>query len=110
MVKMKIKKGDKVIVITGKDKGKSGEVIKVFPVKNKVLVKDVNLVVKHFKPSQALPEGGRFSKEMPIHASNVQIMDPRLEIGVKIGYKILADGKKVRYSKKSNEIIDNESK
>lgn len=110
MTKMKIKKGDKVVVITGKDKGKSGDVLKVFPSLNKVLVKDVNLVVKHFKPSQALPEGGRFTKEMPIHASNVQILDPRLEIGVKVGYKLLADGKKVRFSRKSNEIIDNESK
>lgn len=110
MLKLKIKKGDKVVVITGKDKGKSGEVLKVFPTQSKVLVQGINLKTKHFKPSQALPEGGRYLKELPIHISNVQILDPRLEIGVKVGYKLLADGTKVRFSRKSNEIIENVSK
>ena len=105
--KMKIKKGDSVIVITGKDKGKKGLVTKVFPKEHRLLVEGVNCAIKHSKPSQRNAEGGKIVMEKSIHYSNVQIVDPKLEIGVKIGYKLLSDNKKVRFSRKSQEILDN---
>jgi large subunit ribosomal protein L24 len=109
MIKLKIKKGDKVQVITGKNKGKVGEVMKVFPVANKILVSGVNLVKKHTKPSQT-SEGGIIQKELPIHVSNVSHIDPKTSKITKIGYKTLDDGKKVRFAKKSGEIITKEGK
>ncbi|MDG1437009.1 MAG: 50S ribosomal protein L24 [Rickettsiaceae bacterium] len=109
MIKLKIKKGDKVKVTTGKSKGKIGDVIKVFPLKNKVLVAGVNLVKKHTKPSQT-SEGGIIQKELPIHISNVSHIDPKTSEVTKIGYKTLDDGKKVRFARKSGEIITKEGK
>jgi large subunit ribosomal protein L24 len=109
MIKLKIKKGDKVQVITGKNKGKVGDVMKVFPVANKILVSGVNLVKKHTKPSQT-SEGGIIQKELPIHVSNVSYIDPKTSKITKIGYKTLDDGKKVRFAKKSGEIITKEGK
>lgn len=106
-IKLKIKKGDKVVVTAGSEKGKSGVVLKVFPSEMKVLIEGVNKVVRHIKPNAAYPSGGRVTVERPVHYSNVAILDPRVALPVKIGYKLLADGKKVRFSKKSNEIIDN---
>lgn len=109
MIKLKIKKGDKVKVIAGKNKGKTGDVIKVFPVSNKLIVSGINLVKKHTKPSQ-MSEGGIIQKELPIHISNVSHIDPKTSSVTKIGYRTLENGKKVRFAKKSGEIISKEGK
>ena len=101
---MKIKKGDKVIVITGKDKGKTGEVTKAMPKENKVIVSGVNMVKRHQKPTQE-NAGGIVNKEAPIHVSNVAIVDPKSGKASRIGTKILDDGRKVRVAKKSGEVI-----
>jgi len=102
---MKIKKGDKVIVITGKDKGKTGEVTKAMPKEGKVLVSGVNMVKRHTKPSQE-NAGGIVSKELPIHVSNVAIVDPSSGKATRIGKKLTKDGRKVRFAKRSGEVID----
>ena len=101
---MKIKKGDKVIVITGKDKGKTGEVLKAMPKDCKVLVSGVNVSKRHQKPSQE-NAGGIVSKEMPIHVSNVALIDPKdgKATSVRTSEK---DGRKVRIAKRSGEAID----
>lgn len=109
MVKLKIRKGDFIIVTTGKDKGKKGEVIKVFPTDNKVIVKDVNLATKHTKPTRT-SEGGIIKKEMPINISNVAIVDPVSGKATKVGFKILENGKKVRLAKSSGQVLDKEGK
>ena len=108
MTKLKIKKGDKVKVRTGKSKGKVGDVLKVFPADNKLIVSGVNLAKKHTKPSQT-SEGGIIQTELPIHVSNVSHIDPKTNEITKIGYRI-EDGKKVRFAKKSNETISKEGK
>jgi large subunit ribosomal protein L24 len=102
---MHVKKGDKVQVISGKDKGKQGVILAAFPKKNRVLVEGVNIVKKHVKPSQANPQGGIISQEAPIHVSNVMPLDPKTGLPTRIGYKVV-DGKKVRYAKRSGEILD----
>jgi len=104
---LKIRKGDKVAIIAGQDKGKTGTVSSVMPKDMRVIVEGVNIAVKHQKPSQAFPQGGKFSKEMPIHYSNVQVLDPKVDLPSRIGFKFLSDGKKVRFAKRSAEIIDN---
>ena len=108
MNKLKIKKGDKVRVITGKDNGKVGNVVKVLPKENKLVVSGINIAKKHTKPSQT-SEGGILHIELPIHVSNVSHIDPKTNEITKVGYKIL-DGKKVRFAKKSGEIITKEGK
>ena len=109
MHKLKVKKGDKVQVITGKNKGKVGEIIKVFLSENRVIVSGVNLAKKHTKPSQT-SEGSIIKKELPIHVSNVSHIDPKTNEITKVGYKTLEDGKKVRFAKKSGKIISKEGK
>lgn len=109
MSKMKIKKGDKVKVIAGKNKGKVGDVLKVIPKECKLVVAGVNLVKRHMKPSR-VNEGGIISKELPIHVSNVSFIDPKTGEATKIGFKFLEDGTKVRFSRKSGEIILKEGK
>lgn len=104
MIKLKIKKGDEVVVITGKDKGKFGKIEKVFPENSKVLVTGINLVSKHTKPSQ-FHDGGIIKKEMPIHISNVAHVDPKDRKATKVAIKTLANGAKVRVAKKSGEVI-----
>lgn len=101
---MKLKKGDKIIVITGKDKGKESIVEVVYNEKNKVLAKDINIATKHVKPSKN-DKGGIIKVARPINASNVMFLDPKENKPSRIGYKIV-DGKKVRFSKKSGEIIN----
>lgn len=101
---MHIKTGDKVIIISGKDKGKEGVVTTAMPSKNKVVVEGVNVVKKHVRPSQTNPEGGIVEFEAAIHASNVMIKDPKTGKPTRVGIK-LVDGKKVRFAKKSGEII-----
>lgn len=104
--KMHVKKGDTVVVISGKDKGKKGRVLAAFPKDQRVLVEGVNLVKKHQKPNAANPQGGIITQEAPIHVSNVLIADPKTGEPTRTGIKILENGKKVRYAKKSGEIID----
>lgn len=103
---MHVKKGDTVIVIAGKDKGKKGRVLAAYPKKERVLVEGINLVKKHTRPSQANPQGGIVTQEAPIHVSNVSLIDPKSGKPTRIGYKVLENGKKVRVAKKSGEIID----
>ena len=101
----KIKKGDNVMVMTGKDKGKTGEVLSVLPAKERLLVRGVNIVKRHTKPSQTAP-GGIIERENAIHISNVALVDPTSNKATKIGFRILEDGRKVRFSKSSSEILD----
>ncbi|AST94054.1 MULTISPECIES: 50S ribosomal protein L24 [Sutcliffiella] len=102
---MHVKKGDKVQVISGKDKGKQGVILQAFPKKDRVLVEGVNIVKKHAKPSQANPQGGIISHEAPIHVSNVMPLDPKTGVPTRVGYKVV-DGKKVRVAKESGEQLD----
>lgn len=104
--KIHVKKGDNVIVITGKDKGKKGRVIHAYPKEGRVLVEGVNLVKKHTRPSQVNPQGGIINKEATIHSSNVMLMDPKTGQPTRIGHKVLTNGDKVRIAKKSGEVID----
>jgi large subunit ribosomal protein L24 len=101
---MHVKKGDKVMVIAGKDKGKTGVILTSFPKKDRVLVEGVNIIKKHMKPNQANPQGGILSQEAAIHVSNVMLIDPKTGEPTRVGYKV-EDGKKVRVAKKSGEII-----
>ena len=105
MLKLKLKKGDKVIVIAGKDKGKTGEITKVLVKESKVLVSGINMVKRHTKPSQE-NAGGIISKEMPIHISNVAFVDPKTSKPTRLGVKVDKDGHKVRVAKKSGEVVD----
>jgi large subunit ribosomal protein L24 len=105
MPKLKIKKGDKVVVITGRDKGKTGEVKKVLPAENRVVVDGVNMVKRHTAPS-AGNAGGIVEKEASIHVSNVAYVDPKTDKPTRVGYKTLEAGRKVRFAKRSGEIID----
>ncbi|MFT3731203.1 MAG: 50S ribosomal protein L24 [Hyphomicrobium sp.] len=100
----KIKKGDKVVVLAGRDKGKSGEVIEIRPKENRALVRGVNMVRRHQRQS-ATQEGGIISKEGPIDLSNIALEDPKDGKPTRVGFKILADGKKVRVAKRSGEHI-----
>ncbi|MEZ7172025.1 50S ribosomal protein L24 [Sporosarcina sp. OR05] len=102
---MHVKKGDKVMVITGKDKGKTGIILAAFPKKDRVLVEGINIVKKHTKPNQANPQGGIISQEAAIHVSNVMPIDPKTGEPTRVGYKI-EDGKKIRIAKKSGEALD----
>ena len=104
--KMHVKKGDNVIVITGKDKGKKGRVLAAYPKEGRILVEGVNLVKKHTRPSQANPEGGILTQEAPIQSSNVMLVDPKTGEATRVGHKLLDNGKKVRIAKKSGEVID----
>ena len=101
---MRIQKGDKVKVITGSFKGTVGNVIKVSPKKEKIMIEGVNLVKKHIKPSDVNPDGGIIETEAWIHVSNVQVYDPKAKEATRVGYKII-DGKKARFYKKSGQLI-----
>lgn len=103
--KLKLKKGDRVIVLAGKDKGKRGEILRVLRRENRAIVQGVNVVKRHTAPSQAGP-GGIITKELPVHVSNLAIEDPKDGKATRVGYKILADGKKVRIARRSGELID----
>jgi large subunit ribosomal protein L24 len=105
-IKLKIKKGDRVIVVTGKDQGKTGDVLRVFPDDSRVLVQGVNMVKRHTTPNRTEPQGGIIEKELPIHISNVALIDPEQNEPTRVGYKFLEDGPKVRYAKRSGEVID----
>ena len=102
----KIRKGDRVVVLTGRDKGRTGEVIQVMPTESRALVRGVNVVKRHTRQSQKT-EGGILSKEAPIHLSNIAVADPKTGKPTRVGFKVLADGEKVRIAKKSGETIKN---
>jgi len=103
----KLKKGDDIIVIAGKDKGKRGTVTTVMPQNDRVLVEGINMVKKHQKPNPAMgAPGGIVEKEMPLHVSNVAIFNPGTGKADRVGIKILEDGRKVRIFKSNNEVID----
>lgn len=100
----RIKKDDTIRVISGNYKGKQGRVLKVFPKQQKVLVEGVNFIKRHTRPSQTNPQGGIVEKEAPIHVSNICLIHDNKP--VKVGFRVLKDGKKVRYSKRTSELID----
>jgi large subunit ribosomal protein L24 len=104
-MKLKIKKGDKVVVITGRDKGKSGEVLRVLREENRVLVQGVNMVKRHTRPG-AGQAGGIVEKEAAIHISNVAHIDPKSSKPTRVGYKELEGGRKVRVARRSGEVLD----
>jgi large subunit ribosomal protein L24 len=104
--KLKIRRGDHVIVIAGRNKGIKGNVTKVFPEENKVIVEGVNVVYKHMRPSATRPEGGIVPLPSKIHVSNIQHVDPSSGKPTRVGYKVSAEGKKVRFAKKSGDIIE----
>jgi len=101
----KIKKGDKVVVLTGRDAGKSGEVLKVIPKETRAVVRGVNMVKRHQRQT-AQQEGGIISKEATIHLSNLAIADPKDGKPTRVGFKVLEDGRKVRFAKRSGDLID----
>jgi len=101
----KVKKGDRVIVTTGRDKGKKGEVLKVFPKEDRALVSGINVVKRHQRQTQRV-QGGIVNKESPIHLSNIAHIDPSSGGATRVGFKVLGDGRKVRFAKKSGEVID----
>jgi len=105
MAKLKIKKGDNVVVITGRDKGKTGEVLRVFPADSRVIVQGINVAKRNTRPRMGDP-GGIVEKELTIHISNVGHIDPRSTKPSRIGYKRLEDGRKVRFARRSGEVID----
>ncbi|MFN3371768.1 MAG: 50S ribosomal protein L24 [Sphingomonadaceae bacterium] len=100
----KIRKGDRVVVLAGKDKGREGEVIRSMPKDGKVIVSGINMVARHVKPTQADPEGGIKRREAPIHVSNVAIRDPKTGKPARVGFEV-RDGKKVRVLKGSGEVL-----
>ena len=102
---VRIRKGDRVSVTTGRDKGKTGDVVKVFPKLNKVIVQGVNMVKRHTSPTGSVA-GGKKKKEAAIHVSNLAHLDPKDDKPTRVGTKILEDGRKVRFAKRSGEVID----
>lgn len=102
---MRVKKGDKVQVISGKDKGKQGTILEAYPRKERVIVEGINIVKKHSKPSQMNPQGGIVEMEAPIHVSNVMLIDPESKEPTRIGYRI-ENGEKIRIAKKSGQALD----
>ena len=105
MPKLKIKKGDNVVVITGRDKGKTGEVLRVFPAELRAIVQGVNLAKRHTRPRMGEP-GGIVEKELTIHISNIAHIDPQSRKPTRVGFRRLGDGRKVRFARRSGEVID----
>ena len=103
--KMRVKRGDQVVALTGRDKGKTGEILRVDRERNRVLVQGVNMAKRHQRPTQTSP-GGINEFEASIHVSNVALIDPDTRKPTRVGYKTLDDGRKVRFAKRSGEIID----
>ena len=101
----KVKKGDKVVVLTGRDRGRTGEVVQVMPTEERALVRGVNLVKRHQRQT-ANQEGGIIQKEAPVHLSNLALADPKDGKPTRVGFKVLEDGRKVRFAKRSGDLID----
>ena len=105
MAKLKIKKGDNVVVISGRDKGKTGEVLRVFPTESRLIVQGVHVAHRHTRARMGDP-GGIVEKELTIHVSNVAHVDPSSGKPTRVGYKVLEDGRKVRVARRSGEVLD----
>jgi large subunit ribosomal protein L24 len=105
MPKLKIKKGDNVVVVAGRDKGRTGEVLRVIPAERRAVVQGVNIVKRHTKPQMGNP-GGIVEKELALHISNIAHVDPASGKPTRIGYRVLDDGRKVRVARRSGEVID----
>ena len=103
--KFRVRKGDTVAVVTGREKGRTGEVLRMLRKERRVVVQGVNMVKRHTKPSPTTP-GGILEKEAPLDISNVALVDPKDGKATRVGYRLLEDGRKVRYSKRSGEVID----
>jgi large subunit ribosomal protein L24 len=101
-----VRKGDTVIVVAGKERGKKGKVLRVIPEKGRVVVERINMIKKHQKPTQKIRQGGIIEREGAIHLSNVMLVDPNSDKPTRIGMKALSDGKKVRVAKRSGEMLD----
>ena len=106
MAQAHVRKGDTVVVIAGRERGKRGKVLHVFPAEGRVIVERLNMMKKHQKPTQKLRQGGIIEREAPLHLSNVMLLDPRNDKPTRVGVRLLADGKKTRIARKSGEIID----
>ena len=105
MAKLKIKKDDNVVVISGRDKGKQGKVLRVFPTEERAVVQGVHIARRHSKPSMGDP-GGIVEKELTIHISNLAHIDPQTNKPTRVGYKFLDGGRKVRVARRSSEVLD----
>ncbi len=103
--KYKVRKGDNVVVLTGRERGKTGEVLRILRKERRLVVQGVNLVKRHTRPSPVSP-GGIMQKEAPLAVSNVALIDPKDGRPTRVGYRRLEDGRKVRYAKRSGEVID----
>ncbi|MGH7386534.1 MAG: 50S ribosomal protein L24 [Candidatus Rokuibacteriota bacterium] len=101
-----VRKGDTVMVVAGKERGKKGKVLRVIPEKGRVVVERINMIKKHQKPTQKLRQGGIIEREGAIHLSNVMLVDPNSDKPTRVGMKALSDGKKVRVAKRSGEMLD----
>lgn len=101
--KVHVKRGDTVVILSGKDQGKKGEILKVIPKTNRVIVKGVNMITKHVKPNMANRQGGMVHQEAPVHASNVMLYCTRCNKPTRIAHKVLEDGSKVKVCKHCNE-------
>ena len=101
-----VRKGDTVVVIAGKERGKRGKVLRVIPEKGRVIVERINMIKKHQRPTQKLRQGGIIEREGSIHLSNVMLVDPSSDKPTRVGMKALADGKKVRVARRSGEMLD----
>lgn len=106
MAQAHVRKGDMVVVVAGKERGKRGKVLRVLPAEGRVLVERLNMMKKHQRPTQRLRQGGIIEREAPLHLSNVMLVDPRTDTPTRVGIRLLTDGKKARIAKKSGEIID----
>jgi len=101
-----VRKGDTVIVVAGKERGKKGKVLRVIPEKGRVVVERINMIKKHQKPTQKIRQGGIIEREGAIHLSNVMLVDPASDKPTRVGMKALSDGKKVRVARRSGEMLD----
>jgi large subunit ribosomal protein L24 len=105
MAMSRVKKGDRVVVTTGRDKGKQGEVLRVLPKEGRAVVQGVGMIKRHSRPSAGSP-GGIVEKEAAIHLSNLAHLDPKDNVATRVGIKVLEDGRRVRFAKRSGEVID----
>lgn len=105
--KLRVKKGDTVVVVAGADKGKRGKVLRVLPKKGRVVVENVRMIKKHQKPSQTAPQGGIVEREAPIDLSNVMVLDPEKDVPTRVEFRVQEDGTRRRYAKKSGALLDN---
>lgn len=102
---MHVRKGDTVMVIAGDDRGKTGRVLKLIPDKRRLIVEGINFIIRHTRPSQINPQGGRVEKEAPIHISNVMVVCPRCNQGTRVERRLMDDGKRARVCKRCGEVI-----